>query len=225
MSFSDVLKKSFLQGVNANELTMGSIAGVICLAGLIGLYIFAVYYLTGKKAFYSRSFNISLVALTMITAGIILTIQTSVVISLGMVGALSIVRFRTAVKDPMDLIYLLWSISVGIICGAGLIKVAVVVSLLVTVAIMVLELLPVLHTPMILIVNAQSDNIDDKLKDIISGYSKNYKVKSRNLTQSGLDLIIELKVKDDGADLVRRIKEIEGVYAVSLVLHDGEAAY
>ena len=225
MSFSDVLKKSFLQGVNANELTMGSIAGVICVAGLIGLYIFAVYYLTGKKAFYSRSFNISLVALTMITAGIILTIQTSVVISLGMVGALSIVRFRTAVKDPMDLIYLLWSISVGIICGAGLIKVAVVVSLLVTVAIMVLELLPVLHTPMILIVNAQSDNIDDKLKDIISGYSKNYKVKSRNLTQSGLDLIIELKVKDDGADRVRRIKEIEGVYAVSLVLHDGEAAY
>jgi len=225
MSFSDVLKKSFLQGVNANELTMGSIAGVICVAGLIGLYIFAVYYLTGKKAFYSRSFNISLVALTMITAGIILTIQTSVVISLGMVGALSIVRFRTAVKDPMDLIYLLWSISVGIICGAGLIKVAVVVSVLVTVAIMVLELLPVLHMPMLLIVNAQSDNIDDKLKDVISNYSKNYKTKSRNLTQSGLDLVIELKIKDDGAELVRKIKEIEGVYAVSLVLHDGEAAY
>lgn len=225
MSFSDVLKKSFLEGFTATELTTGSIAGVICVAGLIGLYIFVVYYLTSRKAFYSRSFNISLVALAMITAGIILTIQSSVVISLGMVGALSIVRFRTAVKDPMDLIFLLWSISVGIICGAGLVRVAVVVSVLVTVAILCLELLPTLRTPMILIVNASADNIDDTLNQVIKEHCKRYQVKSRNLTQSGLDLVIELRVKNDGAELVRKVKELEGVYAVSLIMHDGDAAY
>lgn len=225
MSFSDVLKKSFLEGLNTAELTVGSIVWTIAVAGVLGIYIFAVYYLTRRKAYYVQSFPISLAALTMITAGIIFTLQFSAVISLGMVGALSIVRFRTAIKNPMDLVYLLWAISVGIICGAGLIKIAVVVSVFVTLAVCFFEMLPVLHTPMILVVNSAIDNIDEELKETLLEYCKRYQVKSRNLTQAGLDLVIELKIQKDGAELVSKIKEIEGVYAVSLMLHEGEAAY
>ena len=120
MGFKDILKKSFLEGANVVDFSIASVALTLVVTAALGLYIYIVYRLISRKSFYSKSFNISLVAMAMITAAIILAIQSSVVISLGMVGALSIVRFRTAVKDPMDLVFLFWSISIGIICGAGL---------------------------------------------------------------------------------------------------------
>ena len=119
MGFNDVLKKSFLEGVSVADLSITSVLLNLAVTAALGIYIYFVYRLVSKKEFYSKSFNISQVALAMITAAIILSIQSSVVISLGMVGALSIVRFRTAIKDPMDLIFFFWSISAGIICGAG----------------------------------------------------------------------------------------------------------
>lgn len=225
MSFSDVLKKSFLNGINSAEISTTTIVLSILITGIIGMYIFVVYRMVTRKAFYSKSFNISLVALAMITAAIILTIQSSVVISLGMVGALSIVRFRTAIKDPMDLVFLFWSISMGIICGAGLYEVAIIVSVFVTIAILGLELIPMVNEPLLLIINAQDCDVEEKVVEIVKTYAKRHLIKSRNLTQSGMDMVMELRMKDKGGELVKAIKEVKGINAVSLLMHDGEATY
>ena len=118
MSFKDIFKKSFLEGFASTEITTLTVVTALGVACLLALYIFFVYRVVTRKTFYSKNFNITLAGVTVITASLILTMQSSVVLSLGMVGALSIVRFRTAIKEPMDLMFLFWSISVGIICGA-----------------------------------------------------------------------------------------------------------
>ena len=119
MSFKDIFKKSFLEGFASTEITTLTVVTALGVACLLALYIFFVYRVVTRKTFYSKNFNITLAGVTVITASLILTMQSSVVLSLGMVGALSIVRFRTAIKEPMDLMFLFWSISVGIICGSG----------------------------------------------------------------------------------------------------------
>lgn len=149
MSFSDIFKKSFLEGFSSMELGFKEIMVVFLITACLAFYIFLVYRTVTRRTFYSKNFNISLAMLCLITSAVILTIQFSIVISLGMVGALSIVRFRTAIKDPMDLVFLFWSISVGIICGAGLAEVAVILSLLITIGILLLDKMPVVSTPML----------------------------------------------------------------------------
>lgn len=225
MSFSDVLKNSFLNGINMVEISTKMVCVTLLITGIIGVYIYAIYRMTTRKAFYSKSFNISLVALALITAAIILSIQSSVVISLGMVGALSIVRFRTAIKDPMDLVFLFWSIAIGIVCGAGLFEIAMLVSVFVTIAIFGLELLPTVNGPMVLVINADDCEIEEQIEEIVSRYAKHYKVKSRNLTRSGMDMVIELRVKKTETALIREIKEVEAIAEVSLLSHDGEITY
>lgn len=224
MGFQDVLKKSFLEGFSSGDLTTTTIVMSLLVTAVIAVYIFAVYRVVTRKSFYSKSFNISLVALALITAAIILTIQSSVVISLGMVGALSIVRFRTAVKDPQDLVFLFWSISTGIICGAGLFEVAAITAVLVTIVLLVLELFPAKKESLLLIVNAEDCDAEDDLLDVIEAYTKNYHVRSRNLTMNGMDMIVELRVKDGGS-LLKEVGEIEKVRSVSLLSHDGEVTY
>ena len=221
MNFSDVFKKSFVEGFSS-DLSTASIIVILLVTACIALYIFIVYRLASQKTFYSKSFNISLVALAMITAGIILAIQSSVVISLGMVGALSIVRFRTAIKNPMDLVYLFWSISVGIVCGAGLFEVAVIVSLFVTVAIVALELFPAVQEQKLLVVSASGPELEEELLGLVKDYSTKFKIKSRNLTANSMDIIIQLKIKEKEAELVKGIKQIEGVNSVALILHEGD---
>ena len=148
MSFSDIFKKSFLDGVSSKDIntyTAGTARMITCV---LAPYIFVVYRVLTRKTFYSKSFNISLAGIALITSGIILTIQSSIVVSLGMVGALSIVRFRTAIKDPMDLMFLFWSIAVGIICGVGMAEIAIMLSIILTVGILVLNGLPVAKAPL-----------------------------------------------------------------------------
>ena len=144
------------------------------------------------------------------------------VISLGMVGALSIVRFRTAVKDPMDLVFLFWSISVGIICGAGLYGMALMLSLCVTVVVFLLDFFPAVSAPMLLVLNAKDGKVEEDVMGIVSKYAKYYRVKSRNLTKSGMDMVVELRVKKGEAEMVHAINTLQGVESVSLLCHDGE---
>lgn len=224
MGFNDVIKKSFLEGFTSTDLSTTEIGLALLIAGVLGVYLFGVYRVINRKAFYSKSFNISLVALCLITAAIIMTIQSSVVISLGMVGALSIVRFRTAVKEPMDLVFLFWSISVGIICGAGLFELALLLSLAVTILILVLEAVPVAKAPLLLVVNASDCDAEDAVLEIVKKYTKTCNVKSRSITMSGLDLIVELRVKDGGS-LVKEVGGMDVVRSVSLIAHDGEVTY
>ena len=224
MSFKDIFKKSFLEGYSSAEITTPTILVALGIACVLALYIFFVYRVVTRKTFYSKNFNITLAIITVITAALILTMQSSVVLSLGMVGALSIVRFRTAVKDPMDLAFLFWSISVGIICGAGLAQVAIILSVVITVGILVLDHLPVAKAPMILVVNADDLDAEEAIVAAAKQYVKHLQVKSRNMTDVSLDLVMELRTAE-GSALVRDVKKIPGVTSVSLLAHDGEVTF
>ena len=222
-TFSDIFKKSFLEGYASVELSAKQIVIVIFFALLIGLYIYATYRFLTKKTFYSKSFNISLVLMSVITAAVILTVQSSVVISLGMVGALSIVRFRTAVKDPMDLAFLFWAISAGIICGAGLVEIAIILSVVATIVIFALDRIPVIKTPMILVVNAGVDS-DVEILEKTRENTSYYEEKSRVITDGVLELVYELRTKD-GALLSKAVSAVSGVNSVSVMSHDGEVSF
>jgi len=223
-TFKDIFKKSFLEGFASAEITTPTVIIALGIACVLALYIFLVYRVVTRKTFYSKNFNITLAVITVITAALILTMQSSVVLSLGMVGALSIVRFRTAVKDPMDLAFLFWSISVGIICGAGLAQVAVILSVIITVGILVLDQMPVAKAPMILVVNASDLDAEEAIVAAVKKYVKHVQVKSRNMTDVSLDLVMELRT-DEGSALVRDVKNVSGVTAVSLLAHDGEVTF
>lgn len=223
-SFKDIFKKSFLEGFAGSEITLTTIIAALAVASALAAYIFFAYRVVTRKTFYSKTFNISLAGITVITAAIILTMQSSVVLSLGMVGALSIVRFRTAIKDPIDLMFLFWSISVGIICGAGLAQVAVVLSIVVTLGVLILDRLPVAKAPMILVVNANDLDAEKQVTAVTAKYAKHYNVKSRNLSKDALDLVIELRTAQ-GAELVKEIVALECVTSASLLSHDGEVTF
>ena len=188
---------------------------------VLAAYIFIVYYTATKKTFYNKSFNISMALVAVITSAIILAMQSNLVISLGMVGALSIVRFRTAIKDPMDLMFLFWSISTGIICGANMYAIALLSSLVITIGLFLLELTPVGRATSLLIVSMEKPEKEEELLNAVKGFSRVCQVKSRNLSEGGMNLIVECKpVK--GQELLVKVKEIEGVFGVSLMAHDGE---
>ncbi|MBR3950267.1 MAG: DUF4956 domain-containing protein [Oscillospiraceae bacterium] len=224
MSFRDIFKKSFVEGFATTQINTKTIVVALGIACVMALYIFLVYRLITRKTFYSKNFNITLAGVTVITAALILTMQSSVVLSLGMVGALSIVRFRTAIKDPMDLMFLFWSIAVGIICGAGLAEIAVILSVAVTLGILILDRMPVARAPMILVVNADTPDAEEAVCAALGAFDRHHKVKSRNLTRTSLDLVVELRT-DAGSALVKQVMEIPGVTAASLLSHDGEVAF
>lgn len=221
MNFSDVIKKSVLEGFSYADLSTIKIMTTLLITFLIAVYIFFVYKKITKSAFYFKNFNVSMAIISVVTAGIILAMQSSIVISLGMVGALSIVRFRTAIKDPMDLLFLFWSIGTGIICGAGLYKIAIILAVLVTVGILILDMLPVRISPYLLIVNADTKEVEDAVTDTIKKLAGAYKLKSKNITKDGMDLILEVRAGKE-KELVDSLSEMKGITAVSLLAHDGE---
>ncbi len=224
MNFVDVFKKSFLEGYASANLTVKSIIICMLITIMISAYIFMVYRLVNRNTFYNKNFNISLPAIAIITAAIILTIQSNIVISLGMVGALSIVRFRTAIKDPMDLVYLFWAISVGIICGAGFAVIAVIASGVLTIGILFADWLPVAKASQILIINCSSFENEDVVMEVVKKYCSLHKVKARNLAQDHLDMAIEIRVKEEGA-LVKELMNVKNVVSASLISHDGEVTF
>lgn len=188
------------------------------------IYIFFAYRVLTRSAFYSKSFNLTMAGMAVVTTAIIIAMQSSLIISLGMVGALSIVRFRTAVKDPMDLLFLFWSIGVGIICGTELYLLAIILSAAVTVLLLVLDHVPVKKPPFLLVVNSTDTSIEPQVVEIVNRYAKKPAIKSRNINKRGLDMILELRT-DKPAELVRDITEALSVENVSLLSHDGETRF
>lgn len=224
MKFQDVFKKNFLEGFTGSDISTTEILVTMLAVCLLALYIFMVYRLVTRKTFYSKTFNIAISIIAIITAGIILAMQSSLVISLGMVGALSIIRFRTAIKDPLDLIFLFWSVSIGIICGAGLYEVAYLMSLLVTIALVGLDLIPIAKAPMLLVIDCEKMESEEQIIYLLKQYSKNYKIKSRNIFEDNLELIIEIRTKED-EKLANEISSIKNVNSVSLLSHEGEVTF
>ena len=226
MTFKDIFKKSFLEGFSRYDMSPTNIIIVMAISTAFAIYIFMAYRLLTRKTFYSKAFNISLAAVTVITTAVILTIQSSVVISLGMVGALSIVRFRTAVKEPMDLAFMFWAISTGIICGAGLAEIACVLAFVLTIALFVLDRVPVGRAPQILMVSAKGYEAEKAVMEIVRKYSAYHTVKSRRLSGGQTDLVIELRtLKFSEPNLIQEVAALGDVISSSLLRHDGEVTY
>lgn len=224
MSIKDVIKKSVLQGFVQSDIGTISVIVTLGITALLALYIYAIYRLTSRSAFYNRDFNKTLGVMPIVTAAIVLAMQSSIVISLGMVGALSIVRFRNAVKDPMDLLYLFWSIGIGIICGARLYEIAIITSLAVTAIMFLLDMLPASTPPYLLVLNSSERELEPALQELLKNYTKSSRIKSRNLTAQGLDMIVEVRT-EQGAQLVSACAALPGVESVNLLAHDGEARF
>ena len=224
MTFSEIFKENFLSNFSSPDLSMRAVVIKTAICCAFALYIFIAYRLVTRKTFYDKTMNISIAIISVIVCGIILAIQSSIVISLGMVGALSIVRFRTAIKNPMDLIFLFWSISVGIICGAGLSSIAVVISAAVTGGILIFHFLPVAKAPVLLVVNSGDPAERTGILEAVKKNTAFYTVKSQTMEKDRLDMIIEVHVKQN-ASLLEDVLACGAVTRASLVTHDGEVTF
>ena len=220
MTYGDIIRKSVVEGFVNADISTTKIIVTLVIAYALAMYIHLVYKLVTKNAFYYKNYAVSMTILAVITSGIILAMQSSLVISLGMVGALSIVRFRTAIKDPLDLLFLFWSIGIGIICGAGLYKIAIITSVVATIGILLFEFLPVKKNSHLLVINSLSKENEDRIFQILKEGTREYRVRSKNVNRMRVDYIIELRLKDNGSMIVDKLSDIEGIDAVSLLEND-----
>ena len=220
MDLLSTLTRSLLEGYATSELTISTVFTCVILTTLIAAYIFIVYRCVNRNTFYNRNLALSLVCIAVITSAVILTIQSNIVVSLGMVGALSIVRFRTAIKDPMDLIFLFWSISAGIICGAGFAMIAIVTSIALTIIIILVSILPSERESMVLVVDSGVNN-ERQIMETVSRRCWYSKIRARNVSPERVNLAIEVKTTHPH-DLVQSVTQLEHITSVSLVEHDGD---
>lgn len=221
MTFKDLLREVLMNGVKTAEMSMaGNLIALICSL-LVGLYLFVVYKMFVRKSLYNMNFNITLVGMTLITTAIMLTIQSNLVLSLGMVGALSIVRYRTAIKDPMDLFFLFWAIAGGLMCGAAQYLLAVVVTIILTLVVFVLAQIPNTQAPYVLVLNGKSNHIEDEVNEILEVYCKYYKIKSRNISGENVKMIIEIKT-DAEKELLEAITGLQTIGKCSLLTYEGD---
>lgn len=221
MDIIEIIKNAGATSAQIVGLSTTNILIRLALAVLMGVYIYMIYRLTAKSGFYNRAFNKSLAILPVVTAGIILAMQINVIVSLGMVGALSIVRFRNAVKDSMDLSYLFWSISMGIIIGTGLFELALFVNVCVTILVLVLDLLPSFRAPCILVVSTSRETRDADLLAAVRCHSKKVRVRSRNVSKRGVEWVIELWTREEAA-LTDAVLAVDGTSCANLLSHDGD---
>lgn len=224
MTFRDIIKKTVLENFQTGDLTTTNIVLTLLISLAIGLFIYFIYRTSSKSGFYNRGFNKTLAILPVITSAIMLAMGSNLTISLGMVGALSIVRFRNAVKDPIDLTYLFWSISVGIVVGANLFSLAVILSCVVAILVNGLDLIPAFATPSILVVSGEKDDIEADLLACMSTYAKNVKVCSRSINKKGVEWIFEMKASNE-SELLSKIAAMEHVTSVHLMTHEGEVRF
>jgi len=221
MSFKDVIKNSVLEAFSASDLFTSTILLTILLSAALGIYVYTIYRLESRAGFYSRGFNKTLALLPPITASILLAMQSNLVVSLGMVGALSIVRFRNAVKNPSDLAYLFWAISLGILLGAQLYELTFFCALIFTAMTFFIDLLPAFRAPCLLVVSASDAASNDEIAALVKKYAPRARQRSCSLSSRGTELIYELRIRDN-TNLVSDIGAIAGVTFVNLITHDGE---
>nr|WP_321291994.1 DUF4956 domain-containing protein [uncultured Trichococcus sp.] len=221
-TFTDIIKKSFLEETADFSIAAASVSLLSAL--FIGLFIFFIYKKTYAGVMYSKPFNTSLVLLTVLTTFVILAVTSNVVLSLGMVGALSIVRFRTAIKEPLDLVFLFWSISVGIILGAGLYSLAFLGSVFITVILLVLTGKVDSSAPYILMLQLENENAELQATEIIKNRFGKVIVKSKSITDGQPELIYEVKVKNNETSFMNDLSAIEGVQNATLVSYNGNQA-
>ena len=220
MTFQDIFKSSFLE--NITSISMLDMIIALMLSFLLGLFIFFIYKKSYSGVMYSASFGITLIALALITTLLIMTVVSNIVLSLGMVGALSIVRFRTAIKEPMDIAFLFWSIAVGIVLAAGLIPLAVFGSLFIGIILLIFSKKKTIDSPYILIIHCENSEQEKNIKDYIASNVKRMNLKSKSVNAQHIELNYEVRLKDDNSDFVNELNTIPGVSHVVLVSYNGD---
>lgn len=220
MNFNDIFKSSFLE--NISSINVLDMLLTIVLSFGIGLFIFLVYKKTYRGVMYSAGFGTTLIALTMITSIVILAVTSNVVLSLGMVGALSIVRFRTAIKDPLDIAFLFWSIGVGIILAAGMIPLAVIGSVFIGLMLLIFVNRKANTHPYMVVLNCANHDAEEKAKDFLAQNVTRSVVKSKSATRGVIEMNVEVRLKEDNTDFINAIAEIPGVNSAVIVSYNGD---
>lgn len=220
MSFNDIFKSSFLENVNSVSLLDMVIA--LLLAFCLGMFIFLVYKKTFTGVMYSSSFGVTLVALTLITTLVILAVTSNVVLSLGMVGALSIVRFRTAIKEPLDIAFLFWSIAAGIVLAAGMIPLAVIGSVFIGIVLILFVNKKSHSNPYIVVLQCDGHDSETAAKDFLNKQVQRYVVKSKTAQKGFVELNLEIRLKNDNTDFINALAEMNGVNSAVLVSYNGD---
>ena len=220
MSFQDIFKSSFLENVTAVSLLDMALA--LILAFGVGLFIFFIYKKTYAGVMYSSSFGVTLVAITMITTLVILAVTSNVVLSLGMVGALSIVRFRTAIKEPLDIAFLFWAVAVGIVLAAGMIPLAVFGSVIIGVIILIFANHKDMSNPFIVVLSCDGHSSEEAALSYLMSHTKRCSVKSKTARKGLVELNMEVRLKDTNTDFVNELAAIEGVQSAVLVSYNGD---
>ena len=220
MTFNDIFKSSFLESITEFSVTDTLIAMAAAL--VIGMFIFVVYKKTFNSVMYSTGFAMTLVGMTMVTTLVILAVTSNVVLSLGMVGALSIVRFRAAIKEPMEIVYLFWAVAAGIVIGAGMLPLAVIGSAIIGVILILFANKKVHENPYLLILNCQDETAEQAAIALVKDAVKKYAVKSKTVNIQGIEFTAEIRMKDGETAFVNSLNEIVGVENATLVSYNGE---
>ena len=220
MSFQDVFKSSFLENISSVSLLDMGIA--LALAFGIGMFICLIYKKTFAGVMYSSSFGVTLVALTMISTLVILAVTSNVVLSLGMVGALSIVRFRTAIKEPLDIAFLFWSIAVGIVLAAGMIPLAVFGSVAIGIVLLVFANKKAHLNPYIVVISCENHDSEIAAMDFLKKQVKRCVVKSKTARKGTVEMNVEVRMKEDNTDFINILSEMNGVNSAVLVSYNGD---
>lgn len=220
MTFSDIFKTSFLENVTSLSILDMVIAMVLSFA--LGLFIFFVYKKTYAGVMYSSNFGVTLVALTMIATFVILAVTSNVVLSLGMVGALSIVRFRTAIKEPLDIAFLFWAIAAGIVLAAGMIPLAVFGSILIGIIIMLFANRKTSVNPYIVVLRCDGAETEKEAMEYLKEQTTKCAVKSKTARKGELELNLEIRLKEDNTDFINELSDMNGVESAVLVSYNGD---
>lgn len=216
------IKKMVLSSFSGgSDMNVWRILFLLALSGVIGLYIFLIYKNQSKSAFYSKDLNITMAGLPIVVCGILIAMQSSLVVSLGMVGALSIVRFRNAVKNPLDLLYLFWSISAGIMCGVGLVALALLLCVIMTILVVLLQKVPNAKASSVVVLRTSKETDWNAVRGLLNQYGKNVKQKSRCVQAGQTEVIFELFTKEEDK-LIAELEKLETVDQISFLSHDGE---
>ncbi len=220
MTFNDIFKSSFLENVTSVSLLDMTLA--LLLAFALGLFIYFVYKKTFSGVMYSSSFGVTLIALTMITTLVILAVTSNVVLSLGMVGALSIVRFRTAIKEPLDIAFLFWSIAVGIVLAAGLIPLAVFGSAVIGIVLLIFVNKKTHTNPYIVVLQCENHESETRAREYLNQHTKRCVVKSKSAQKGLIELNMEIRLKDDNTDFINALADLPQVKSAVLVSYNGD---
>ena len=220
MTFNDIFKSSFLESVSEFSI-LDTILG-LGVALVIGLFIFLIYKKTLTGVMYSSGFALTLVGLSLVTTLVIMAVTSNVVLSLGMVGALSIVRFRAAIKEPVEIVFLFWSLAVGIVIGAGMIPLAVIGSAIIGVILLLFGNRKIRENPYILVISCRDERSETIVYQVLAQSVQHYNVKSKTVTGTGIEFMVELRIKQASTDFVNQIQSIPDVDSATLVSYNGE---